>query len=103
MHYIICRCGLALGLVDNSTKGLCPTCGRSIWLQHASAHFSAEDSIELARDLNGAGALTCKHERSSCYSLCGVEYNPTELRWFSISRDRREYWFTKTINAGIGT
>lgn len=105
---MLCRCGHDLGEVDDHTKGLCPACERSIWMQ--CAMLKRPDSVAIARELNNSGAKTCACTdwKTACFGFCGVhlvdsEWTDTAGRtqrralWIAITPERRLEWFERVM------
>ena len=90
----ICYCGHDLGEVTESTKGLCPECGTSIWMQ--VARRLRPDSPAIAQRLQVTGQDRCVHDQTHCISRCGVVLN--QEGWVALSFERRQVWFSNVMN-----
>ena len=88
-----CECGYYLGVVTLHTKGLCPGCGLSIWMQVARSYKPKSEAI--AAGLNRRKSSVCIHQHSHCYSRCGVELGPSG--WRAIDTKSRDEWFDRVI------
>jgi len=103
-----CYCGHELGDVNDRTKGACPVCQRSIWMQ--CAMLKTPDSEAIARELNNSDAKSCACTdwKTACFGFCGVllqegTWNsdgvPTKGKmWIAIPEKRRREWFLKLLS-----
>ena len=89
-----CACGIDLGRVTLKTKGLCPSCGRSKWLQACTRHIPKSNAI--ASGLNKRQSMECVHRTTSCFTRCGVRL--VVGGWVVITPAERENWFCE-VNA----
>lgn len=92
-----CACSQELGPVTSRTKGLCPKCGRSKWMQAALARLeqSCRDAPGIASQLQRGGVEQCAHGHSVCFSRCGVEL--TRDGWKVVTLERRREWFSNVM------
>lgn len=91
---MICYCGCDLGEATIATKGLCPDCDASIWMQ--VARRLRPDSVAIAESLNRTGQRNCEHGRNPCLTRCGVRR--TGETWEPISLSERENYFALAFN-----
>jgi hypothetical protein len=96
-----CMCGNELGEVTVETKGACPECERSIWLQ--VARLEQPDSKRIAFELTRDRAQHCRCQpmfKTICYSRCGVVGVGMyfgALAWSPITPERRQQWFDSVL------
>jgi len=105
---MLCRCGHDLGEVTDQTRGVCPSCERSIWMQ--CAMLKRPDSEAIARELNysNAKSCACTDWKTACFGFCGVRLvesdwtdgsGKTQRRalWVAITPERRLEWFERVM------
>ena len=90
---MLCYCGRDLGDVGETTTGLCPDCGQSIWMQ--AARRRRPNSKAIAASYNQTGQSVCEHQQSPCISRCGVRL--VGRVWTPIPLAERQAWFSRVM------